>query len=35
MSTFDCMVLFGPVLVFVMFMAVCFGVHHYMENRNG
>jgi len=35
MSTTDCFVVFGPLLVFVFLMMIGFGIHHYLENRNG
>lgn len=34
MSTTDCLVVFGPLLIGVMIMLVAFGVHHYLENTN-
>lgn len=33
MSTSDCFIVFGPLLGFVAFMLVAFGVAQYLENR--
>ena len=35
MSTYDCFVVFGPIVVFSVGVAIAFGVHSYVSFKNG